>query len=72
MLCNRNWAGCNGDIEVYMSTKEIKVTGACGTGVLLFKSKSKPVCREANVVDKGNGNYELMVEKNKNYIVNYK
>jgi len=62
----------NGDIEVYMSSKEIKITGACGTGVLLFKSKSKPQCNEGIVTDKGNGNYELMVEKNRNYIVNYK
>jgi len=62
----------NGDIEVYMSVKEIKVTGACGTGMLQFKSKSKPACKEGSITDKGNGNYELTIEKDKNYVVTYK
>jgi alpha-L-rhamnosidase len=62
----------DGDIDVSMTAKEIKITGACGMGTLLFKSKGKPQCKEGTVIDKGNGNYELMIEKNKNYIVNYK
>jgi alpha-L-rhamnosidase len=61
----------DGDIEVYMSETEIRVTGACGTGTLKFKSKSKPVCANGNITDKGNGRYELIVEKSKEYTVSY-
>lgn len=61
----------DGDIEVYISATEIKITGAGGTGTLKFKSKSKPVSVDGNFTDKGNGNYELMIEKGKGYTVNY-
>ena len=62
----------DGDIEVYMSETEIRVTGACGTGTLKFKSKSKPVCVDGNITDKGNSKYELVIEKEKRYTINYK
>ncbi len=62
----------DGDIDLYVSTKQIKITGAAGTGTLKFKSKIKPVCKENVIVDKGNGMYELTVEKGKSYVVNYK
>lgn len=62
----------DGDIEVYMNETEIRVTGACGIGTLKFKSKSKPVCVDGNITEKGNGNYELIVEKGKGYTVSYK
>ncbi|WP_420148517.1 alpha-rhamnosidase [Spirosoma sp.] len=61
-----------GDISVYCSTKEIKVTGAAGTGTLRFKSKAKPICKQGVVRATGNGTYELTIEKGKNYVVNYK
>ncbi|GAB3988305.1 alpha-L-rhamnosidase C-terminal domain-containing protein [Spirosoma daeguense] len=61
-----------GDISVYCSTKEIKLTGAAGTGTLRFKSKSKPVCKQGEVRVIGNDTYELTVEKGKNYVVSYK
>jgi hypothetical protein len=61
----------NGDIEVYMSESEIKITGACGTGILKFKSKSMPTTVDGNFTDKGNGNYELVIERGKEYDVKY-
>ena len=61
-----------GEILLKVSTKQISITGAAGTGVLKFKSKSKPVCKEGTITDKGNGNYELTIEKNKLYTVSYK
>jgi alpha-L-rhamnosidase len=61
----------DGDIEVYMSETEIRVTGACGTGVLKLKSKSKPFSVDGNFTDKGNGTYELIIEKGKGYTVKY-
>lgn len=62
----------DGVIDLAVTTKQIKVTGAAGTGVLKFSSKSKPVCKEGIVNDKGNGNYELSIEKGKTYSVKYK
>jgi hypothetical protein len=62
----------DGDIDLYVSAKQIKITGATGTGTLKFKSKKKPVCKENRIIDKGNGMYEMIVEKGKRYEVNYK
>ncbi|CAN5236374.1 alpha-L-rhamnosidase C-terminal domain-containing protein [soil metagenome] len=60
-----------GDVSVYCSTKEIKVTGAAGTGTLRFKSKTKPVCKQAEVRSVSAGLYEVTVEKGKSYVVSY-
>ena len=62
----------SGNINLYCSTKEIRITGAAGKGTLTFKSKSKPVCKEGNIIWKGNELYELPIENGKQYIVNYK
>lgn len=61
----------DGDIELYVSKTQMKITGAAGTGVLKFSSKTKPVCNEGIVEDKGNNNYELVIEKQKTYTINY-
>jgi alpha-L-rhamnosidase len=61
----------DGDIELRMSATEIKITGVCGTGTLKFKSTSKPITVDGNITDKGNGNYELVIEKGKRYTVTY-
>ncbi|MFT3935703.1 MAG: alpha-rhamnosidase [Chitinophagaceae bacterium] len=61
-----------GEVELYVNNKQIKVKGATGTGVLKFKSKSKPVCKEGVIKDAGNGQYELSIEKDKSYTINYK
>lgn len=61
----------DGDIELYVSKTQMKITGAAGTGVLKFSSKTKPVCNEGIVVEKENNNYELTVEKGKSYTVSY-
>ncbi len=61
----------DGNIELYVSTKQIKITGAAGTGVLKFSSKSKPVCKDGTIIEKGNATYELQIDKGKNYTVQY-
>jgi alpha-L-rhamnosidase len=61
----------DGDISLRMSATEIKITGACGIGTLKFKSKSKPVTTDGNITDKGNGKYELAIEKEKSYTITY-
>lgn len=61
----------NGDINVYCSTKQIKVKASEGTGTLRFKSKSKPKTKEGQIVSKGNNQYELTIEAGKEYNVTY-
>ena len=62
----------DGDVSVYCSTNQINVTGAAGTGTLRVKSKTKPVCKQAEVCSVNVGSYVVMVEKGKSYVVNYK
>lgn len=62
----------DGDVSVYCSTNQIKVTGAAGTGTLRFKSKTKPACKQADVRSVSAGLYEVTVEKGKSYVVSYK
>ncbi|SDT16535.1 alpha-L-rhamnosidase [Mucilaginibacter mallensis] len=61
----------NGDIRVYASTKVIKVSADDGVGTLRFKSKTKPVCKQANIVSKDDNVYELQIQKGQNLVVDY-
>ncbi|MBS1567775.1 MAG: alpha-rhamnosidase, partial [Bacteroidetes bacterium] len=61
-----------GDVSVYCDAKKITVHGAAGgTGLLHFKSKSKPLCNETSIRVLGNNQYELTVEAGKMYTVIY-
>jgi hypothetical protein len=62
----------NGDIQVYANSKQIKVKSDSGTGMLHFKSQTKPSCKTASIINKGNHVYEMSIEKEKNYIIEYK
>ncbi len=62
----------SGNINLYCSAKEIRITGAAGKGTLTFKSKSKPVCKEGSIISKGNDLYQLGIDSGKQYVVNYK
>lgn len=61
----------NGKIHIYCNTKEIRVKADAGSGILRFSSKSKPVCKESNIVSKGNHRYEMEISANKAYSVKY-
>jgi len=61
----------SGNIDVYCSSNEIKITGATGTGTLKFKSKSKPACKEGSIEKKGGDEYAMTIEKGKTYTVKY-
>lgn len=61
----------NGDISVYMTKKEIKVSSAVGKGTLKIKSKSKPVVKGSQVKAISKDNYEITIEKGKDYLVKY-
>ena len=60
-----------GNIELSISTKEIKITGAAGTGTLRFKSKTKPEISAGTMISRGNNLHELKIEKGKSYTIKY-
>jgi alpha-L-rhamnosidase len=60
-----------GEVQVYCSNKQIKITGAAGVGTLRFGSKSKPSCKEGSIKSTGNNSYELTIEKDKTYNISY-
>ncbi|MCJ8210004.1 alpha-rhamnosidase [Mucilaginibacter sp. RS28] len=60
-----------GDIKVYCSKVEMKISAAAGNGVLRFKSKSKPSCKGAIIKSLGNGKYEMAVSGGKDYQIKY-
>lgn len=61
----------NGDISVFCSKKEIKVSSATGLGKLRIKSKTKPVVKDAEVKEISKGIYEVTIEKGREYQVKY-
>jgi len=62
----------HGKIHLYCSTSNMNVTAAEGEGTLIFKSTTKPVCKEGAIQSKGNNQYELKIEKDKTYHIAYK
>lgn len=62
----------NGAIEVYCTTKEIKVTASEGTGTLIIQSKRKPKTNQGTFVKKGATEYHLTIEPEINYRISYK
>ncbi len=62
-----------GTIIVSCNLKEIRVrSSASGTGTLLFKSLSKPVCKGSSIRQTGDNLYEMAILKNQEYVVKYK
>ena len=61
-----------GEVVVYCSTTQIKVTGAAGVGTLRFSSKTKPVCKTASIVSLGNNQYSIDIQPGIEYVITYK
>lgn len=61
----------NGNISLYCSSKQIKVSSSEGTGTLRFNSRSVPSARGVSIRATGKGRYEMTIEKGKEYTVNY-
>ena len=61
-----------GSIDVYCDRKTITVKSGEGSGVLRFKSSTKPKTKDGVILDKGNGAYEMPIDSNKQYLVSYK
>lgn len=63
----------DGNVEVRCSRTELRVKGAmAGTGTLRFSSKTKPVVKDAQVTDLGNGVFEINITPGKEYVVKYR
>lgn len=60
-----------GSISVYCSANKVRVKSDEGTGTLRIKSSKRPVSTAGNIQAKGNGVYELTIEKGKEYSVTY-
>jgi hypothetical protein len=61
----------SGTINVYCSTSEMRVSAPAGSGELLLKSASKPVCKEGSVESTGGNTYRIKIQKGTNYKVSY-
>lgn len=61
-----------GDIKMYCSKKEIKITTISGTGTLRLQSTVKPTCAQTVAESKGGNTYELTLQPGKTYVVNYR
>jgi hypothetical protein len=63
----------DGNIFVSCNLKNIKVrSSAGGTGILRFKSLSKPVCKGVQIIQAGDKLYEITILKDQEYIIKYK
>ena len=51
----------NGDIKVYMDTKQIKVSATEGEGYLYFESKSKPSTDKGSIEAQGSDKYKMKI-----------
>ncbi|MDQ8051751.1 MAG: alpha-L-rhamnosidase C-terminal domain-containing protein [Pedobacter sp.] len=60
----------NGDIKVTCSKTQIKVKADVGTGKLTFSSKTQPTLNGVLLPVK-KGNYEVKIEKGKEYLISY-
>jgi alpha-L-rhamnosidase len=62
-----------GNILVSCTLKQIKVKSSVdGTGILKFKSLSKPLCNGVQIRPTGEKSYEMTILKDQEYIVKYK
>ena len=57
----------DGEITLYCSPKRIRVKSDTGTGTLKFRSRNKPVCKGATIRETGDRQYEMTLEKGKEY-----
>ncbi|RUT68311.1 alpha-rhamnosidase [Flavobacterium cupreum] len=62
----------NGEIEVYCSTKEIKVKAVEGEGKLIFESSAKPKSNSGTITALAKNKYQLIVKPNVEYKISYK
>jgi hypothetical protein len=62
----------NGVVELYCSTKEIKVKASEGEGTLIFESKSKPSTNLGVIKALSKNKYQLTIKPNTPYTIKYR
>jgi len=60
-----------GNISVSADTRQIKITTASGKETLRFKRSKTPQAKNGKISSIGNSYYELALEADKTYVVNY-
>lgn len=62
----------NGSVDIYCSTKVIKVKASEGTGTLIINSKNKPTTNSGSITMVSKNKYQLVIAPNTQYQINYK
>ncbi|TMI74483.1 MAG: alpha-rhamnosidase [Bacteroidetes bacterium] len=60
-----------GDIEIYVSREQVKVTGKTGIGTVRIKSKTLPTGKNVTAINKGENIYEITIQPGVEYVMNY-
>ena len=60
----------HGNIKVYCSRTRLQIHAVAGEGVLRFRSKTRPVCKEGTIRSSGDNQYEMTITNN-DYTINY-
>ncbi|WP_295119449.1 amylo-alpha-1,6-glucosidase [uncultured Chitinophaga sp.] len=60
-----------GEIELFVSNKEIKVKSPVGNGILKISSKKKPGGQNITPLAKGNNVYEISILPGREYVITY-
>ncbi|BBI34100.1 alpha-L-rhamnosidase-related protein [Cohnella abietis] len=61
----------SGDIHVFANSHEINIQTVSGIGTLRFQSSVIPISSDGQIVDKGAGQYELMLSPHNSYNIRY-
>jgi hypothetical protein len=62
----------NGSVDLYCSTKEIKVKSSEGEGALIFQSTTKPLTNSGSIIALGESKYQIKIQPNTDYHITYK
>jgi alpha-L-rhamnosidase len=60
-----------GEIELSVDKRQIKVKAPAGEGILKINSKTKPTGSNINVTAKGGNRYEVALAPSREYVINY-
>jgi alpha-L-rhamnosidase len=62
----------NGDIEMYVNRKQVKIKAPAGTGTIKLKSSTRPSGKNISAKELGKGLYEITVQPGIEYVIDYK
>lgn len=61
----------NGDINLHVTKNKVKIKADTGVGNLKLKSKKRPTSKQGTFLDIGDQMYELKIEPNRSYEIDY-